>query len=421
MERIILHIDLYAFFAAVEQQVNPLLRGKPVLVGARPGGRGVVCTASYEARAYGVKTGMPIREAQRLCPDGIYLACDAGKYEYTSRELFQIFQEYTPLVEIFSIDEAFLDVTETHPRFARTRHPHSTHGSLSGVEPLAQRIKGRIRKRFGLTCSIGIGPNKLIAKLASDLEKPDGLVWIRREDIRPLFERLPITALCGIGEKMANHLGRLGIQTCGDLGRASADLLMRKFGIIGWQLHEMGKGNGSSQVSPYYHEEEVKSMGHSVTLPRDIRKEKEIQRVILQLSEQVGRRLRKGGFQGRTVALTLRYTNFETFTRHRTFQNHMDGGYAIYRAGVEILKTLRLRMPIRLVGISVSQLTQMDQLPLFPEEKRELDLLWAMDRLNDRYGEFTLRRASLLTRVYFPGVVPPSWRPNRSSLESRGR
>jgi DNA polymerase-4 len=406
MERIILHIDLNAFFAAVEQQVNPHLRGKPVLVGARPGGRGVVCTASYEAREYGVKTGMSIREAQQLCPKGIYLAVDPGKYMYTSQELFWMFREYTPLVEIFSVDEAFLDVTETHSRFC-------------GVESLVKRIKGRIRNRFGLSCSVGIGPNKLIAKLASNLEKPDGLVWIRREEIPSLFERLPVTALCGIGDKMANHLAKLGIETCGDLGRTSEDLLTGKFGIIGWQLREMGRGNASNKVLPYHHEEEVKSMGHSVTLPRDIRERKDIDRVILQLSEQVGRRLRKGSYQGRTVALTLRYTNFDTFSRHRTFQRHMDDGYIIYQAGVEILKTLRIQMAIRLVGISVSQLIESDQLPLFPEERKRMNLQQAMDQINDRYGEFTLSRASLLTRVAFPGVVPPSWRPHRSSLDAR--
>jgi DNA polymerase-4 len=406
MDRIIFHIDLNAFFAAVEQQVNPHLRGKPVLVGARPGGRGVVCTASYEAREYGVKTGMSIREAQQLCPKGIYLAVDPGKYMYTSQELFWMFQEYTPLVEIFSVDEAFLDVTETHSRF-------------SGVESLAKRIKERIQKRFGLSCSVGIGPNKLIAKLASDLEKPDGLVWIRREEIPSLFERLPVTALCGIGDKMAKHLAKLGIETCGDLGRTSEDLLTGKFGIIGWQLREMGRGNASNKVLPYHHEEEVKSMGHSVTLPRDIRERKDIDRVILQLSEQVGRRLRKGSYQGRTVALTLRYTNFNTFSRHRTFQRHMDDGYIIYQAGVEILKTLRIQMAIRLVGLSVSQLIESDQLPLFPEERKSMDLQRAVDQVNDRYGEFTLRRASLMTRVYFPGVVPPSWRPHRSSLDAR--
>ena len=152
MERTILHIDLNAFFASVEQQVNPRLRGKPMIVGAKPGGRGVVCTASYEARERGVKTGMSILEARRICPEGIYLGVDPGKYEYTSRELFSTYQAYTPLVEIFSIDEAFLDVTETHSRF-------------KGVEPLAQSIKGRVQEKFGLTCSIGTGPNKLIAKL----------------------------------------------------------------------------------------------------------------------------------------------------------------------------------------------------------------------------------------------------------------
>jgi DNA polymerase IV len=226
-DRIILHLDMNAFFASVEQQANPGLRGKPIAV-IGSNGRTVITTASYEARKFGVKTGMAIWEARRQCPQIILVVGDNCKYTYTSSRIFKMMLDYTPLVEVFSIDEAFLDVT----------HSLKIFGS---PERIAYLLKARIKQSFGLTCSIGIGPNKLLAKLASDMKKPDGLTIIRPDEVLQVIDPLPIKDLCGIGSRTERHLNLLGIKTCGDLGRFPVDILKRKFGVTGQHLHDMGR------------------------------------------------------------------------------------------------------------------------------------------------------------------------------------
>ena len=261
MNRTIVHIDQNAFFASVEQQCNPKLRGKPIAVIGS--GRTVVTTASYEARAFGVKTGMNTWEARQKCPHLIFVVGDNRKYTHTSSGIVRIFLEYTPLVEVFSIDEAFLDVTGSLRMFG-------------SAERIAGLIKEEIRRQFGLTCSIGIAPNKLLAKLASEMQKPDGLTVILPEDVSRTLERVPIEDLCGIGSRTHKQLALYGIQTCGDLGRFPVDILRRKFGIIGERLHCMGLGIDDSPVVPVEETEEVKSVGHSMTLERDIKERKGI-------------------------------------------------------------------------------------------------------------------------------------------------
>ncbi|NVN90547.1 MAG: DNA polymerase IV, partial [Desulfuromonadales bacterium] len=217
--RVIMHIDQNAFFASVEQQANPELRGKPIaVVGGH--GRTVITTSSYEARARGVKTGMAVWEAKRACPELLIVVGDNRKYQHTSSKIVEIFRDYTPEVEVFSIDEAWLDVTSSLSLF-------------ESPERIAHLIKARIRHAFGITCSIGIAPNKLLAKLASDMQKPDGLVVIKAEGVARVLERMPIKELCGIGKKMQRHLNMMSIYTCGELGRCDEARLTRKFGIIG--------------------------------------------------------------------------------------------------------------------------------------------------------------------------------------------
>ena len=290
--RTIMHIDQNAFFASVEQQANPVLRGKPIAV-VGSGGRTVITTCSYEARAFGVKTGMAIWEGKRCCPELIIVVGDNKKYTYTSSQIMEIFKDYTPDVEAFSIDEAFLDVTRSL-------------GIFGTPENIAYKIKARIKHRFGITCSIGIAPNKLLAKLASDLQKPDGLVDIKPEDVPQVLERLPVKELCGIGKKTEYQLKVMNINTCGELGRCDERRLMRKFGVVGKRLKEMGRGIDDSPVIPFGEEQEIKSVGHSMTLERDISDPVDIRRYILQLSEMVGSRARRYGAAGRTVSLYVR-------------------------------------------------------------------------------------------------------------------
>ena len=233
-DRIILHLDMNAFFASVEQQANPELRGKPIAV-IGSNGRTVITTASYEARKFGVKTGMAIWEAKLKCPQVILVVGDNRKYTYTSTRIFNMMLDYTPLVEVFSIDGAFLDVTRSLKIFGTP-------------ERIVYLLKSRIKHSFGLTCSVGVAPNKLLAKLASDMKKPDGLTIIMPEEVSQVISPLPIKDLCGVGSRMEYNLNLLGIRTIGDLGRFPADILIKKFGVIGRHLHYMGLGIDDSPV-----------------------------------------------------------------------------------------------------------------------------------------------------------------------------
>lgn len=400
MKRTIMHIDMNAFFASVEQQVNPALRGKPVaVIGSNE--RTVVTTASYEARAYGVKTGMTKYDAQRLCPHIVLVAGDTSRYTDTCRRLVGIYQQYTPIVEVYSIDEAFLDITGSIPLF-------------ESAVAIAHRIKGDIRRHFGrLTCSVGIAPNKLLAKLGSDMKKPDGLVIIQQEDVERLMEPLPVNALCGIGSRMEKHLADMGITTCGQLKRASIHALRDRFGIIGERFKLMAQGIDTSPVIPAGQEPDAKSVGHSMTLDKDVSDTETLERHILQLSEMVGRRLRRGGYAGRTVALTLRYHDFHTVTKRNTVGMYMSHSIDIFLVARDIFSAGRLQQPVRLVGVSVSNLTKhLARIPLFRSDRDKQAATRAMDEINDRYGDFCVTWGTLIERYHHKGVISPSWRPD---------
>ena len=399
MERIILHIDMNAFFASVEQQSNPALRGKPVAVSGSES-RTVILTASYEARAYGVKTGMTLWEARQKCPELILVPTNNRLYTWVSSRIIDIMRDYTPLVEVFSIDEAFLDITGSVNLFG-------------GAERICALIKSRIKADHGITCSIGVAPNKLLAKLASDMQKPDGLTVIRRDEIATVLERLPVRELCGIGRKMEQHLLMLGIRTCGELGRYDLRLLEKKFGLVGRKLHFMGRGIDDSPVVAEEEAEEVKSVGHSTTLKRDLTERDDILKVLLQLSEMVGRRARRYGVAGKTVHLTVRYADFTTFQKQEIQPAPLNASRELYRAAVKILDTIALAQPVRLLGVSISTLRpQGEQLPLFQEERTGLQLTEAMDRVNNRHGDFTVMFGSLLDQ-HDKGshVISPAWKP----------
>lgn len=400
--RVIMHVDMNAFFASVEQQANPALRGKPIAV-VGSSHRTVITTSSYEARAFGVKTGMAPWEARRCCPQLIFVIGDNRKYCHTSSRIMEMMLEYTPEVEVFSIDEAFMDVT----------------GSLTYLydtpERIAYLLKARIRHAFGITCSVGIAPNKLLAKLASDMQKPDGLTVIRQGDVARVMETLPIKDLCGVGRKMERHLNMMSIYTCGELGRCDEARLTRRFGVIGRRLKEMGLGIDNSAVVPHGEDDEVKSVGHSMTLTRDISAREDILRYLLQLSEMVGRRARRYGVSGRTVNLYVRYADFfSSFGRQETLKSYVSTSADIYKAAVAILDTVRLEQPVRLLGVRLTGLKHhSEQLALFPDERRHNEMVRSMDSINDRFGEFTVTFGSLLTsRDKGSRVISPAWRPS---------
>lgn len=400
--RTILHIDMNAFFASVEQQANPELRGKPIaVVGGH--GRTVITTSSYEARASGVKTGMAIWEGKRVCPELIIVVGDNRKYTYTSTKINAIFRDYTPEVEAFSIDESWLDVT----------HSLSIFGSAVTI---AHLIKARILQSFGLRCSIGIAPNKLLAKLGSDQFKPDGMFIINPEDVSRILERMPIQELCGVGKKMQRTLNMMSIYTCGELGRCEEERLTRKFGIVGKRLKEMGQGIDNSPVVPYGQEDDVKSVGHSRTLEKDISDPVEIRRFLLQLSEMVGSRARRYNVSGKTIHLYVRYADFfSSWGKQTTLRNYVNQSDDIYRAALGILNSVELEQPVRLLGISLSNLqTESEQLPLFIEERKKLEATKVMDAVNRRFGDMACTFGSLLPGKTKAGshVIPPSWRPD---------
>jgi DNA polymerase IV len=398
MSKIILCVDMDAFFASVEQRDNPALRDRPIAV-AGPGERTVITTSSYEARAFGVKTGMTTYQAKKLCPHIIFVTGNNKKYAQICEMLSEICLRFTPDIEIYSIDEVFLDVT-------------ASHHLLNGPENLARAIKETVKKELGITCTVGIGPNVLIAKLASDLAKPDGLRWIGEDMIPSVLETLPLKKLWGIGSHTEEKLRGMGITTCGELGRTPLPLLSKRFGIMGERLKDMGNGRMERPIE--VESPEPKSIGHSITLPVDIWKREAITSCLLRLSEKVGRRARRYGHKGRKITLTVRYADFKTFTRQSTLPVSTNDTGEIYHAALAILDGIRLKKSIRLLGISLSGLKQEEgQMLLFDQiaQKKKEALAKAVDIINDKFGEHTLTLASTIAREEGPGVISPAWRP----------
>ena len=393
----ILLIDMDSFFASVEQQANPALRGKPIaVIGSKK--RTVITTASYEARKFGVKTGMNMWEAKKLCPHLIFVVGDNRKYAHTCAGLEKIYSSYTSEVEVYSIDEAFLEITASRSLFG------------SPLE-IGQKIRQRIKKEFGLNASVGIGPNKLIAKLACGLSKPNGLMMMTPETIPGILEKLPVKELWGIGKKTTQKLNSLGIYTCGQLGRTPASFMRAQFGIVGERLRLMGMGIYSSEVDS--EGQEAKSVGHSMTLPHDIWHEKDIRAYILKLSEMVGSRARRYSLMGNVISVTVRYKTFETFSRQSRISRTNDT-HIIYNNAIRIIKGIKLKAPIRLLGISISGLTESErpeQLHLLQEHSKRRDLLRAMDSINERYGGTTLSWAGYMPCRSRKPVISPAWRP----------
>lgn len=382
VDRIILHMDMDAFFISVEQRDDPALIGKPAAVCGSLS-RSVITSANYEARPYGIRAGMSTLEAKRRCPGLILVKGDHAKYTRTSARIFSILKGYTPLVEVASIDEAYLDITDSILLYKTSFQ-------------IARSIKEKIRKEEGLTCSIGIAPNKLLAKLGSRLKKPDGLVIIKKEEVEDILQDLPVEKLNGIGPKLTEALNSMGIHTCGQLGKVPVRTLTKRFGIIGERLKEMGMGWDESPVIPFDEEEDAKSISHSVTLEEDTSEPLFLRKVLLQLSERVSRRMRKEGYYGSRVVLTVRYSDFYTFSKQKTLTRLINNGNEIFRHCLEIFESLSHPKPIRLLGVGVSHLKrEWVQLDLFDKKEKRDNLLKAMDRVNERFGDRTLTWAEL--------------------------
>jgi len=390
--RSILHLDLDAFYASVEALDRPDLRGLPVIVGGDER-RGVVAAASYEARKFGVHSAMPTASAKRLCPKGIFLPVRMSRYAEISDVVFAIYRRFTPLVEPLSIDEAFLDVTGCERLFG-------------GAEEAARKIRAAVREETGLTVSAGVAPNKFLAKIASDLGKPDGLTVVRPGEEQAFLDPLPVGKLWGVGKVTEETLRRQGIRTIGDLRRSSRNTLVRAFGAHGEHLHDLSRGIDDRPVET---EREAKSVGHEDTYDHDLRDRGAMRRELLSLADRVSSRLRRNGIRGRTVTLKVKFQDFVQVTRAITLPDPTDDGGTIYRCALDLLlDTEAGARAVRLLGISVSKLLpagevrkkeRMEQLglfgrsgagtahqPKFPDPEKREKLNRAVDRIREKFG-----------------------------------
>jgi DNA polymerase-4 len=383
--KIIMHIDMDAFFAAIEQAHLPQLKGKPVIIGGSPEGRGVVSTCSYEARRYGIHSAMSAAKAVRQCPDGIFIGISAHKYTHISLDVLKILSQFSPIVEPVSIDEAFVDITSTAHRY-------------TSLEELAKQIKRQIWDSHKLTASIGISAVRIVAKMASSFNKPDGLTIIEPGRETEFLWPQPIRNLWGVGPKAEESFHKLGIFTIGDLSKYSKPKLKKYMGIATESLIDMANGKGESEIHPGYEDTTEKSMGHEHTFDRDETNPARLEAMLLYQADKVARRLRLANYRGRTVTLKLRLANFARKTRSESLATPTDCEMTIY----ETARTLFHRSgfagtPIRLIGVSASNLEKnRDQTQLgFLEEplvrQKSLDNL--IDKLRDKYGERAIGRA----------------------------
>jgi DNA polymerase IV (DinB-like DNA polymerase) len=343
-DRIIFHVDMDQFFAAVEEREHPEIRGKPVVVGSDPKegtGRGVVSTCNYEARKYGVKSGIPITRAWRLCPDAVYLPVNYPLYQKVSARIMKILRNYADKFEGWGLDEAFLDVTLLVKDFGE-------------AEKLAQKIKKEIYKKERLTCSIGVGPNKLVAKIGSDFNKPDGLTVVRGEEVKKFLAPLRVNKLLWVGRKTERKLNSMGIKTVGDLANYDASILVEKFGVAGTQLYLSAQGIDNSEVQEQWTR---KSISREVTFEKDTSDSEFIFETLDAIAEDLHRELTASNFTFRTITLKIRYANFETHTRGKTLPFFTDRLRDVLKSARDLVQTnLRPDRNIRLIGVRLSNL-----------------------------------------------------------------
>lgn len=407
--RCVLHLDMDAYFASVEQRDVPLYRGRPLVVCHTSSDfctHGVVATASYEARRWGIKAGMSVWEARSRCPHACFVHADIPKYLDNARRLRRLCERLSHRVEVFSIDELFVDLTPL-----LRRHPP---GGRRWEEALrvGRGLKEEIRRELGLTASVGIGPNKLVAKMASEFRKPDGLTLVLPEQLPDILAPLPVDRLVGVGERMRRHLRAMGIETIGDLARAPRDVLQWKFGVVGGLLWEAAHGRDPGPVRRGSEGEEMKSFGHSLSLRGGSRDLEYLENTLLGLCDAVTRRMRREGYLGRTVSLRLRVGYALGYARSRTLSEYSDLPSPIYAAARDLLRREASSglwtEPVTTVGVSVSQLRRREegkQVTIWDiMDGREERITAALDAIRDRYGEGAVTRASLLRDFALSGM-----------------
>jgi DNA polymerase-4 len=389
VRRVILHADMDAFYASIEQRDRPELRGRPVIVGGTSR-RGVVSAASYEARVFGVRSAMPTAEARKRCPEGVFIPGDMAKYVRESRRIFAIFDRFTPAVEGLSLDEAFLDLT-------------GSERLLGPARAVGERLRRELRAETGLAVSVGIAPVKMVAKIASDLAKPDGLLEVEDGRVREFLDPLPVGRIWGVGPVAEARLARAGIRTIGDLARAKPDALRRELGGWGESAAALARGEDVREVEPY---REAVSISEENTFGEDVSERGTLEAAILTHAESVARRLRRSGVLARTVVLKLKLARrvaagprgFPLLTRRATLAEPSDDGELLARTARELLARSELAEPVRLVGVGATNLVPADpeQLGLFADasdRERRARLNRALDALADRYGASVVRRA----------------------------
>jgi DNA polymerase-4 len=400
--RIVAHLDMDAFFASVEEKLNPLLAGKPLVVGSDRSRRGVVSAANYPARAFGIHAGMPTATAIRLCPDATFLEGDPKKYVHVSLQVLDSLKEFTPIIEPFSIDEAFLDLTES-PRLAAAiragnidaRDPAAV---LNAAGEIARAMQRTVWRRVGLSATIGLAPNKYIAKMGSGLKKPRGLTALTQELYREVFWPRPVKELWGIGEKTSEALGKLGIRTVGQLAKFPREFLTYHFGLNGDRMRDAAWGEDDSPVIPFYEGVPIKSMGHEFTLEKDLADRVRIGAHLLRLSDQVGRRMRLDGYLGRIVSVKYRDPAFKTTIRQRALPELTDDETQIHKVANALFDENWKGHPIRLIGVSMSGLVSGagKQRELFNADAHRRQMTEAVDSLRDKFGDTALVRAGAL-------------------------
>jgi len=389
VRRVILHADMDAFYAAIEQRDRPELRGRAVIVGGTSR-RGVVSAASYEARVFGVRSAMPTAEARQRCPDGVFLPGEMAKYARESRRIFAIFDRFTPAVEGLSLDEAFLELT-------------GSERLLGPAREVGERLRREVRTETGLAVSVGIAPVKLVAKIASDLAKPDGLLEVEPGRVRAFLEPLPVGRLWGVGPVAEARLAQAGLRTIGDLAHATPDALRRALGSWGAHAAALARGEDVREVEPY---REAVSMSEENTFGEDVSERGTLEAAILAHAESVARRLRRSEVRAQTVVLKLKLARrvapgprgFPLLTRHATLPEASDDGEVLARAARGLLARTELAEPVRLVGVGATNLVPADpeQLGLFADaagRARRARLNRALDALAERYGASVVRRA----------------------------
>lgn len=392
----IIHLDLDAFFASVEQKDNPAYRGKPLIVGGISGGkgnsnRGVVCAASYEARKYGVHAGMPIWEARQKCPQGIFVPSQMNKYVEASKKFFQICSDYTPLIEPLSVDELFLDVSGCESLFGSS-------------EIIGRKIKERVYQELGIKVSVGIAENKFLAKIATNLGKPDGFYIIPSKDIQKILYPLPVSSLWGIGKKTEELLKKSGIYLVEQLARMPDSILENLLGKNGKKMKLLAQGIDESPVTP---PSTAKSIGKETTFGTNITEKVVLIKELLKISQMVSYTARKKGYKGRTITLKIRFHNFITLNKSMTLENSTNIDDLIFKTVVRLLDKINIKKGgVRLLGIKLSNLTlgnERKQLKFLRDEEDKKDekleqLTQSLDKIREKFGTKAVTRASLLSK-----------------------